>query len=268
MLSNQYYPGSVESDSAKAEQHPTFVFLHGFLGDQREWETVIEQMSDYPCLAIDLCRHGQSAYRECAGFDDVCAMLRETIESKLGSDTPVILVGYSLGARIAMYGLVNQCWEQLNLLGLVSEGGNLGIKDEKFRAQRLESDLGWARRFSLELIEQVLNDWYRQPIFSGLNHAQRQELVALRSDNLGVCVAEMLIATSLGKQPYLLDELKAQTLPIHYICGEKDSKFSKLAEESGLPYTQIAEAGHNVHKEQPDAFVACLREFAVRCENA
>ncbi len=268
MLSNQYYPDSATPESVHTESKPALVFLHGFLGDGRDWDTVIERLSDYPRLTIDLCRHGKSAYRECSGFEDACTMIADTIVNKIGRDTPVILVGYSLGARIAMYGSVKKLWNGINLIGLVSEGGNLGIRDEKFRAQRLESDLGWARRFSLELIEQVLNDWYRQPIFSGLNHAQRQDMVALRSDNLGVCVAEMLIATSLGKQPYLLDELKQLPLPIHYICGEKDQKFSQLAEQSGLPYTQIAEAGHNVHKEQPDDFSACLREFIATCGKA
>jgi 2-succinyl-6-hydroxy-2,4-cyclohexadiene-1-carboxylate synthase len=268
MLSNQYTPAVASEAAFSAPSRPTLVFLHGFLGDGREWQTVIEQLSEYSCLTIDMCRHGRSAYRECQGFEDACSMILDTIVQRVGADTPVILVGYSLGARIAMYGLIKQLWQGINLIGLVSEGGNLGIRDEKFRAQRLESDLGWARRFSLEPIEQVLNDWYRQPIFSGLKHAQRQELVAFRSDNLGVCVAEMLIATSLGKQPYLLDELKQQPLPIHYICGEKDSKFSQLAQESGLPYTQIAQAGHNVHKEQPEAFADCLREFIATCSKA
>jgi 2-succinyl-6-hydroxy-2,4-cyclohexadiene-1-carboxylate synthase len=263
MLSNRFYPLKTNIDASK-KGVPTLVFLHGFLGDGHEWDRIVDQLHDYPCLTIDICRHGHSAYRECGGFNDVCAMILDTIRHRVGKDSPVIMVGYSLGARIAMYGLAKQLWQDLNLIGVVSEGGNLGIQDKKSRALRLESDLCWARRFSLELIEQVLYDWYQQPIFSDLNYEQRQNLVELRSDNLGVCVAEMLVATSLGKQPYLLDDLKKQSLPIHYICGAKDSKFSQLAECSGLPYSKIAQAGHNVHKEQPEAFVACLREFTAR----
>jgi 2-succinyl-6-hydroxy-2,4-cyclohexadiene-1-carboxylate synthase len=258
MLSNQYYPGKTITDSASS---PTLVFLHGFLGDGREWLQVIEQLADYPCLTIDLCRHGGSAYRECLGFDQVCHMIQDTIVQRLGATTPVILVGYSLGARIAMYGLVQQGWQDANIIGVISEGGNFGLKEANQRQRRLISDEQWAKRFSLELIVQVLNDWYQQPIFSGLNHEQRQSLVELRSDNLGVCIAEMLIATSLGKQPYLLDALMQQSVPVHYICGAEDEKFSLLAQHSGLPYTQVANAGHNVHREQPSAFVACVHQF-------
>ncbi|MHA2937593.1 2-succinyl-6-hydroxy-2,4-cyclohexadiene-1-carboxylate synthase [Vibrio sp. RC27] len=258
MLSNKYYP---RSESVHSKPSPTFVFLHGFLGDSNEWNQVVEQLEENDCLTIDVCRHGRSVYRECEGFDDTCKMIKETIIRRLEPNVPVILVGYSLGARIAMYGLAKQLWNGITLVGLISEGGNLGIEDIQLRQRRMESDLNWARRFSLEPIEHVLTDWYHQPIFSDLNDEQRQGLVTLRSDNLGVCVAEMLIATSLGKQPYLLDELKQQSLPIHYICGARDSKFSQLAEKSGLPYTQVAKAGHNVHKEQPNAYVACLRKF-------
>jgi len=262
MLSNKYYPSSTNAHSDSA---PTFVFLHGFLGDSNDWNQIVEQLEEYDCLTIDMCRHGRSAYRECRGFDETCSMVRETIAQRIAPDKPVILVGYSLGARIAMYGLVNQRWHGINVVGLISESGNLGIKDDELRQQRLESDLCWARRFSLEPIEYVLDDWYQQPIFSELNDEQRQDLVMLRSDNLGVCIAEMLIATSLGKQPYLLDDLKQQTLPIHYICGERDTKFSLLAENYGLPYSQVAQAGHNVHKEQPNEYVACVLKFAAKC---
>lgn len=249
------------ADSASAS---TFVFLHGFLGDGREWHQVIEQLPDSACLTIDLCRHGGSAYRECLGFDEVCHMIQDTIVQRLGPTTPVILVGYSLGARIAMYGLAKQRWQDINIVGVISEGGNFGFQDDKQRQRRFASDEQWAKRFSLELIVEVLNDWYQQPIFSGLNHEQRQSLVEFRSDNLGVCIAEMLIATSLGKQPYLLDDLMQQSVPIHYICGAEDAKFSLLAQNSGLPYTQVANAGHNVHREQPSAFVTCLHQFVAR----
>jgi 2-succinyl-6-hydroxy-2,4-cyclohexadiene-1-carboxylate synthase len=261
MLSNQYYPSSTTTELATT---PTFVFLHGFLGDGKEWHQVTDQLRDYHCLTIDMGGHGGSAYRECFGFESACEMIQDTIVQRVGTTAPVILVGYSLGARIAMFGLAKKMWQGIHLVGVISEGGNFGLKDEKQRKRRLVSDKDWAKRFSLEPIVQVLNDWYQQPIFSGLNHEQRQSLVTLRSDNLGVCCAEMLIATSLGKQPYILDDLLQQSLPIHYICGAQDVKFSQLAETSGLPYTQVAQAGHNVHREQPTAFVACLQQFATR----
>ena len=84
-------------------------------------------------------------------------------------------------------------------------------------------------------------------------------MIAQRSANLGSSVAHMLLATSLAKQPYLLPALQALKLPIHYVCGEQDSKFQQLAESSGLSYSQVAQAGHNVHHVQPQAFAKIVQ---------
>ncbi|MEF1306303.1 2-succinyl-6-hydroxy-2,4-cyclohexadiene-1-carboxylate synthase, partial [Vibrio owensii] len=52
-----------------------------------------------------------------------------------------------------------------------------------------------------------------------------------------------------------------QAVPLHYICGEKDKKFSQLAETSGLAYRQIEGAGHNVHQEQPQRFARQVNQI-------
>jgi 2-succinyl-6-hydroxy-2,4-cyclohexadiene-1-carboxylate synthase len=98
-----------------------------------------------------------------------------------------------------------------------------------------------------------------QRVFSSLNHEQRQNLILKRSANLGTSVANMLEATSLAKQDYLLERLKRSGVATHYICGEKDNKFSQLAEQSGLSFSQVAQAGHNVHIEQPQAFAEIIK---------
>ncbi len=111
----------------------------------------------------------------------------------------------------------------------------------------------------------VLADWYQQTVFSSLNHEQRQLLIAKRSVNLGSALSDMLLATSLAKQPDLLPSVKALSFSKHrkplYICGEFDNKFTQLAVGSGLDYEPIASAGHNVHKEQPVAFASRLRTY-------
>ena len=58
---------------------------------------------------------------------------------------------------------------------------------------------------------------------------EREELVELRSDNLGSQLGCMLRATSLAKQPYLLDDLKQLSVPLLYVCGEKDSEIQDIS---------------------------------------
>lgn len=132
------------------------------------------------------------------------------------------------------------------------------MQSEEDKQIRLKNDSHWADRFNNDPIGQVLNDWYQQPIFSSLKHEQRQELVTKRSVNLGSAVANMLMATSLAKQEYLLDSIKEADVKTHYIFGEDDDKFSQLAKQSSLSFSSVAQAGHNAHWEQPAAFAKII----------
>jgi len=236
------------------EEMPTLVFLHGLLGNGKDWQACTKYLDSFPIITIDLPGHGQSQTITCDGFEHVCQHVTATLDSVLTPNQPIILIGYSMGGRIAMYGVANQLFAQLNLVKVIIEGGNFGLQDNEQRAQRWQNDSGWAERFNCEPIEQVLSDWYQQSVFSSLNHEQRQTLIAKRSDNLGASIGHMLLATSLAKQPSLLPILSCSDIDIHYICGEKDNKFRQLAQRSGLSFCQIAQAGHNVHHEHPKAF--------------
>jgi 2-succinyl-6-hydroxy-2,4-cyclohexadiene-1-carboxylate synthase len=243
------------------EGEPVLVFLHGLLGSGEDWQSSIEQLPNSNWITIDLPGHGQSQEYACADFFQCCQQISHTILSQLEPNTPIILIGYSLGGRIAMLGVALELFSNLNLVGLVIEGGNFGLQNEQEKKARWENDSCWAQRFRLEPIEQVLNDWYQQAVFSSLNDEQRQTLITKRSANLGNEIANMLLSTSLANQPYLLPALQQLSLPVLYVCGANDDKFRQLAEQSGLTYSQIESAGHNVHQEQPSAFAKTIQRF-------
>lgn len=166
---------------------PWLVFLHGFSGDSREWQDVGAQLSDYPQLHLDLPGHGASANIAVAGFDEVSQLLADTLVSY--NILKFWLVGYSLGGRIAMF---HACQQPEGLVGLVVEGGHPGLNDESTRNARAKSDAQWAERFRREPLEKVFIDWYQQPVFTALNDAERDALVALRSQNNGASLGAML----------------------------------------------------------------------------
>ncbi|WP_325892062.1 2-succinyl-6-hydroxy-2,4-cyclohexadiene-1-carboxylate synthase [Grimontia sp. NTOU-MAR1] len=242
---------------------PALVFLHGLLGDHRDWQPVIEELSkEYLCLAIDLPGHGGSQHFEAVGFEDTCNKVIATISETLSS--PFWLVGYSLGARIAMY-LATHCScsrgvTSVPFAGLIIENGHPGLPEPE-RVARREHDEKWAVRFENEPIVDVLEDWYQQPVFSSLNHAQRQSLIVKRSDNLGTKVASMLRATSLSQQDFLGDLLRTLPAKVHYLCGEKDNRFLALAMHSGLSYSIVPDAGHNIHAEQPLLYCQSIKRL-------
>ncbi|MDE1254020.1 2-succinyl-6-hydroxy-2,4-cyclohexadiene-1-carboxylate synthase [Vibrio aestuarianus] len=258
-------PASRRPQPIAINSEPVLVFVHGLLGCGDDWLESIHYLTDYRCVTIDLPGHGISQSSPSGGFEADCNHISNIINRHIAPNTPIVLIGYSLGGRMVMYGVAMQCFNTLNIQGVVIEGGNFGLQNDALRSERLASDTAWSERFKSEPIEQVLGDWYQQAVFSSLNHEQRQTLITKRSANLGAAVAQTLVSTSLAKQPYLLDKLKSSQIPMCYVCGENDTKFTQLAKQSGLRYYPVPDAGHNVHQEQPQAFAEIIREFIRRC---
>jgi len=258
MLSSKYFTATGKHQSVKL---PTLVFLHGLLGSGEDWQTCIDELTEFERVTIDLPGHGASQATCCSDLDDCCKSLNSTLSLLFSSHQPLVLIGYSMGGRIAMHGLAKNCFPDLNICAAFIEGGNFGLQTESEKRARFENDYRWASRFEIEPIEHVLSDWYQQAVFSSLNHEQRQTLIATRSANLGDAVAKMLRATSLATQSYLLPALQAQPVPVYYLCGAKDKKFCQLAANSGLMYRQIEGAGHNVHQEQPKQFAMYIKQI-------
>ncbi|MBF9770724.1 2-succinyl-6-hydroxy-2,4-cyclohexadiene-1-carboxylate synthase [Enterobacter asburiae] len=236
--------------------YPLLVFLHGFSGDRREWQRVGEGFSDYPRLYLDLPGHGGSRNLGVTGFDEMSALLTRTLLSY--NILKFWLIGYSLGGRIAMFHASQQ---PKGLLGMIVEGGHPGLQDAEARNARLASDRRWATRFRTEPLDKVFADWYQQPVFASLTDAQREALITLRSQNNGETLAMMLEATSLAVQPDLRAALSARDFSFDYLYGERDEKFAALAAEVNAVCHAIPDAGHNAHRENPDAVIASLAQI-------
>ena len=146
-------------------------------------------------------------------------------------------------------------------LGVIVEGGHPGLQDAEARSARLASDRRWATRFRTEPLEKVFADWYQQPVFDSLTDAQREALITLRSQNNGATLAMMLEATSLAVQPDLRAALSARDFSFDYLYGERDEKFAALAAEVNAVRHAIPNAGHNAHRENPDAVIARLAQI-------
>lgn len=236
--------------------YPWLVFLHGFSGDRDEWRTVGEAFPAWPRLYLDLPGHGGSADIAVDGFTGVSELLQATLNSYNILD--YWLVGYSLGGRVAMN---FACQPRAGLRGLIVEGGHPGLQDEASRQARLINDSAWAERFRREPLAQVFADWYQQPVFASLDAAQRESLVALRRRNNGATLAAMLEATSLARQADLRASLQARDFPFHYLCGERDAKFRAIAQALAADTHIIHHAGHNAHRDNPAAVIACLAQI-------
>ena len=229
------------------------IFLHGLLGTKNDWQKVIENLPHFNCIALDLPFHGQAKDIEVTNFEDTAEYLAQQIKNTVKNE-PYFLVGYSLGGRIALYYALQNQMERSNLQGVILEGVNLGLKTDEEKQVRFQQDFAWAQRFMQESPENVLNDWYQQPVFSHLTAEERLQLVEKRKSNYGENIGKMLLATSLSKQPDFSKKVRLSSLPFFYFCGERDHKFQTIAKENQIDLVTIPSAGHNSHLENSKYF--------------
>lgn len=235
------------------------VLLHGLLGDANDWQPVIDRLPGHHCIALDLPGHGQHHELRVNDFEQSHQWLCRELASR--GIEHYLLVGYSLGGRLALY---HASREPAGLSGLLLENCHPGLPAVE-RAARIAHDESWAERFEHEPLADVLEDWYRQGVFADLDEAARARQIARRLGNDGKAVAAMLRATSLGKQPNLAPWLAQGTLPVTWVSGKRDHKFHQLACLMASQHRKInhleLDGGHNLHAHQPEAFARLLAEW-------
>ncbi len=85
------------------DSSPKLVFLHGIMGQGRNWLSIAKKFSKkYQCLIFDQRGHGHSFHPE-SGFTvaDFADDLLELLDH-LGWTDPIHLVGHSMGGRVAL----------------------------------------------------------------------------------------------------------------------------------------------------------------------
>ena len=241
---------------------PSCLFLHGFLGAASDWSAVAEKLQDrFFCVLPELSSlfTGKSSQT----FDSVSEELLDLL-TKLNL-TPTVLVGYSMGARIA---LTFASAHTEHCRALVLESGNPGIEDDNERQSRFRTDQKLAQRLVRTGTKSFLNEWYAQPLFESL--LRRPELVeplkAARESLSPKMIARMLVELSIGTQPPLWSKLSQLELPMLLVAGERDKKYQAiLSEVHGLcknsSLVVIKDAGHNTHLEQPAEFFRVVEQF-------
>lgn len=248
---------------------PTIIFLHGFLGGSDDWEMITNDLSNqFGILMIDLPGHGQnSSTNENDFLIENCAKNIISLSDQLRL-TDLILVGYSMGGRLAFYLLTHYPGR---FKRAVIESANPGLKRETERQQRIINDTALAEQLERTDLKDWLGRWYTQPLFASLrdNPARLEKVVKTRINNDKAGLAMSLKMMTSGRQPDLWPKLGKIDIPLLLIAGELDSKYSELAKQTAdlCPNAQaviIKQAGHNVHLEQPELYLTELKRFLTR----
>lgn len=266
---------------------PCLLFLHGFLGNRHDWEQIVEVLKPHAlCIRVDLPGHGLSTNVAATTFDDVADAVVEVLDAE--SIDAAILVGYSMGGRIALYTALRH---PSRFEGLVLESATAGIANAAERDVRLQRDKGLAIELEEMEFTAFLRWWYSQPLFASLS--KRPDLLGAmlvrREAQEPKALASALHAFCQGVQPSLWDRLKEIDFPVLLIAGEEDRKYMLVAKSmygrllehdredetarvlraaNGRTHAVhiVPACGHNVHLEDPATFSAHLKEFVVAGE--
>ena len=225
-------------------------WLHGFLGSPAQWSGVRGALED----AWWMPGHGPSPWvLPGAGFDAVVDALAPWTRG------PRVLVGYSLGARLALSLALRHPG---NVRAVVLVGGTPGIEDPAERTERAAADDALAASIARDGLEAFVERWEALPLFATqremapeLRAAQR----AWRAGHEAGGIAWALSTLSTGRMPPRWGALATAPFAVHAVTGERDEKFTRIAEEmvrrSGgrVVHHRVAGVGHNVALEDPAA---------------
>lgn len=184
--------------------------LHGFLGASTDWERFNFNTS--------LTAPNLFYSKEILNFSEFASDFNKNI---VDNDQENILLGYSMGGRLALRTLIDS---PANWKAAIIVSAHSGLTTENEKQERLKNDEKWLQKFQTEDFDSVLSEWNAQPIFN-----RDSPLKLQKGGYTNQMLKQCLDGWSLGRQDNLNKAIAKLPMPILWIVGEKDLKFTDLA---------------------------------------
>jgi 2-succinyl-6-hydroxy-2,4-cyclohexadiene-1-carboxylate synthase len=226
--------------------------LHGAVGQAADWQGF--SVPGWAVRRVDLWRFLACCPMPIADFG------RALNEEARATPGPNVLLGYSMGGRLALHALLEKDspWDSAVIVSAHS-----GLESEEERSARRIHDVEWAARALQMEWRDFLTAWNAQPVLGGeaVGLADRRLLASRKQE-----VARSFMDWSLGAQEPLWERLSEVKVPLLWVVGGRDEKFRVLGERavSGIPGARLAvveEAGHRVPWEAAEEFSGVVGEF-------
>lgn len=235
---------------------PSIVLLHGFTQTGLSWSPVVQHLGDDVEIFLpDASGHGSSS--KCRlGIVEYADLLADSLP-------PSVYVGYSMGGRTALH-IASRRPE--SVLSLVLVGASPGLDDESERQERRRRDDELADRLESMNLDDFLNEWLNQQLFSSL--PQEKWNLDDRRRNTVSGLASSLRTAGTGVQESLWADLGRITCPTTLVTGGDDTKFRTIADRMAellagpTRRVDVPNHGHAVHLEEPITVAGLIREMA------
>lgn len=245
---------------------PRILFLHGLFGQGKNWTSVAKALADRArVIMIDLPNHGRSSWTQSMTYAEMATAIADVLSS--GSDEPLNVVGHSMGGKVAMAmallrpHLVQRLvvadiapvrYERIS--GFADYVMGMRSIDLRRLSTRGEADQALQHYVPDAVVRAfLLQNLRRDPSSeSGWRWQMNLSLLGGKLSDLGDW-------PDLATPPYEGPVLWVAGGRSDYILPEYGPAMRTL-----FPHTQlitIKNAGHWVHSDQPEIFVAALRRF-------
>jgi 2-succinyl-6-hydroxy-2,4-cyclohexadiene-1-carboxylate synthase len=223
------------------------LFIPGFMQRGDAWRPVAELLPErYPSRLLDHAEHS---------FE---GRMREILSSSAS-----VLVGYSLGGRLALRAALRS---PSSFTAVVLVGATAGIEEGPMRVQRAEADEKLASWIEAMPIEDIVALWERQPLFADQSETLVEEQRPGRLSHDPRSLALLLRTAGQGTLEPVWHELRTLDMPLLAIAGARDDGYSAAAKRiaSVAPNARAAiveEAGHAAHLQQPAEVASLIAAF-------
>lgn len=226
--------------------------LHGFTGSPRSWDFLPERPQCARLVPALVGHRGSAAGAEIVDFESEVDRLAR-LSAERG---PLHVVGYSLGARLAL-GLAVRYRSQVERLTLIS--GHPGLNEEAERADRRAADERWCALLQSRGLTAFVEAWQALPLWASQSSLDQAALARKRSERLShdpAGLVRSLRVTGLAAMPNYREALAALRMPVTLVAGRLDTKFQNLAREMAklIPAAElhiVDAAGHDLLLERP-----------------
>lgn len=240
-----------------------FVILHGLFGYSDNWQTHGKRLAEYyRVIMVDLRNHGHSDWSDDFSYQLMVADLKELCDELQLAD--IILLGHSMGGKTAML-FAQQYPDLLEKLIVV----DMGIKAYPMHHDHILAGLNAVdlsilnsrSEAEVQLAKHIDSPGVRQFLLKNIYWIEKGKMAW----RMNIPVLEREMPVILGALPE--GECFVQTL---FIRGA----LSKYIEDDDIPAIEhafpdselvtIADAGHWVHAESPEAFIDAVLGFCLR----
>lgn len=242
--------------------------LHGFTGSHAHFSDLALSLPEDRVVTPDLYGHGWSSVPADLARLGLSPMGEDlwTLVTELGWSGPVVLLGYSMGGRLALDMALRR---PERVAGLVLESASPGIHDDSERRQRAMDDDALAERIVAGGVDRFVEYWEELPLFRSqkdLDPALQEHIRRDRQSHSAEGLAQSLRGTGVGRQLSWWDALAGFRRPVLLIAGDQDAKYQGISREMAARFPHavlevIEGAGHTPHVEHPEAFQTVVREF-------